>query len=293
MVKNLFNRISGIFWRSLVVGIGYMLVLLIAGRIAPVPGAALSEAHGGGSVLWTSFLSGILIGLTLGTVASQMIASRLRHFFIWSCVIFLNFISVILEGVFFAPGLVSGAVPSLIFQQLLASLVTATLISILFVPSGQIQISSTRLKRPWHAWVWRFVVSSLSYIVFYFIFGAVNYAMVTKPYYETHIGSLAVPAPQVVLMVESMRAPLIVLSMLPLVLTMRTTRRRLAIMCGIILFVVGGVVPLMLRVNMLPLFLLVASAWEIFFQNLLTGVVVAVLLGYNLPSCKESHEEII
>jgi hypothetical protein len=207
--------------------------------------------------------------------------------------IFLNFISVILEGVFFAPGLVSGAVPALIFQQLLASLVTATLISILFVPSGQIQISSTRLKRPWHAWIWRFIVSSLSYIVFYFVFGAVNFALVTKPYYETHICSLVIPTPQVILMVESIRAPLIVLSVLPLVLTMRTTRRRLAIMCGISLFVVGGLVPLLLRVNMLPLFLLVASAWEIFFQNFLTGVVVAVLLGYNLPSCKESHEEII
>ncbi len=292
-MKNLFNRISGIFWRSLVVGIGYMLVLLIAGRIAPVPGTALSEVHGGESVLWASFLSGILIGLTLGTVALQMIASRLRHFIIWSCVIFLNLISVILEGAFFAPDLVSGAIPSLIFQQLLASLVMATLISILFVQSGQIQISSTRLKRPWHAWIWRFIVSSLSYVVFYFIFGAVNFALVTKPYYETHVGSLVIPAPQVVLMVESIRAPLIILSMLPLVLTLRTTRWRLAIMCGIILFVVGGVVPLLLRVNMLPLFLLVASAWEIFFQNLLTGVVVAVLLGYNLPSYKESREEII
>jgi hypothetical protein len=283
-VKNQFNRISGIFWRSLIVGIGYTLVLLIAGRIAPVPGTALPEAHGGGSVLWTSFLPGILIGLTLGTVASQTAASRLRHFFIWSCVIFLNLVSVILEGAFFAPDLVSGAIPSLIFQQLLAALVTAVLVSILFAPSNKIQVSSTRLKRPWHAWVWRFVVSSLSYIVFYFIFGAVNYALVTKPYYETHVGSLAVPAPQVVLMVESIRAPLIVLSMLPLVLTLRTTKRRLAIMCGIILFVVGGVVPLMLRVNMLPLFLLVASAWEIFFQNFLTGVVVAVLLGYRSNS---------
>ena len=266
---------SGILWRSLIVGIGYALVLFIAGRIAPVPGTALPEAHSGESILLSSFLPGILIGLTLGTVASQMTASRLRHIFIWSCVIFLNLISFILEGAFFSSDLLSGAIPSLIFQQLLASLVTAALISILFIPSGKIQVSSTCLKRPWHAWFWRFVVSSLSYIVFYFIFGAINYALVTKPYYETHVGGLAVPAPQVVLMAESIRAPLIVLSVLPLVLTMQTTRRRLAIMCGIILFVVGGVVPLMMRVNSLPSFLLLASAWEIFFQNFLTGVVTA------------------
>ncbi len=82
-------------------------------------------------------------------------------------------------------------------------------------------------------------------------------------------------------MVESIRAPLIVLSVLPLVLTVRTTRRRLVVICGIILFVIGGVVPLLHQVNILPLFLLVASAWEIFFQNFLTGVVVAILLGYG------------
>jgi hypothetical protein len=81
-----------------------------------------------------------------------------------------------------------------------------------------------------------------------------------------------------------------VFSVLPLVLTIRTTRRRLAIMCGVILFVIGGVIPLLQQVNTLPLFLLVASAWEIFFQNFLTGVVVAILMGYgsNYP-IKNEH----
>lgn len=186
---------KGIFGRSLVVSIGYTLVLLIGGRITTISEAALSEASGGESVLWKSLLPGILIGLTLGMVASQLKASRLRHFFIWSCVVFLNFVSVILEGAFFAPGLVSKIIPSFIFQQLLAALVIAFLVSILFVPPDKIQVSSMRLKRPWYAWVWRFVGSSLSYLVFYFIFGAINYALVTKPYYETHISSLTTSAP--------------------------------------------------------------------------------------------------
>ena len=186
--------------------------------------------------------------------------------------------------------MVSVGLTALIFQDLFVAFVTAILILILFAPSGKVQVSSTHISRPWHAWVWRFVVSSLSFIIFYFIFGAVNYALVTKPYYETHIGGLTVPAPQVVLMAELMRAPLIVLSVLPLLVTIRTTRRRLAVICGIILFVVGGVVPLLQQVNTLPLFLLVASAWEIFFQNFPTGAVVAVLLGFrsNYP-LKNEH----
>jgi hypothetical protein len=274
--------ISGILWRSLIVGIGYTLALIIAERIIPILGATLPKAHGNiTNWLWIFFLSGILLGLTLGPIAIQITASRSRHFFIWSCAIFFNFVSVILEGAFFAPDLVSEGFIALIFQELFVALVTAILISILFTSPGKAQVSSFHPNRPWHAWAWRFVVSSLSYVVFYFIFGAINYALVTKPYYETHIGSLTTPAPHVVLMAESIRAPLIVLSVLPLVLTMRITRWRLSVISGTILFVVGGVVPLLLQVNMLPLFLLVASAWEIFFQNFLTGIVASILLGYG------------
>jgi hypothetical protein len=282
---------SGILWRSLVVGIGYTLALIIAERIIPMLGATLPKAHGNvTNWLWIFLLSGILIGLTLGWIASQMTASGKRHFLIWSCAIFFNFVSIILEGAFYGPDLVSMGLIPLIFQELFVALVTAILISILFAPPGKVQVSSFHPKRPWHAWVWRFAVSSLSYVVFYFIFGAVNYALVTKPYYETHVGSLTIPAPQTVLMAELIRAPLIVFSVLPLVLTIRTTRRRLAIMCGVILFVIGGVIPLLQQVNTLPLFLLVASAWEIFFQNFLTGVVVAILMGYgsNYP-IKNEH----
>jgi hypothetical protein len=285
------KQISEILLRSLIVGTSYTLALIIAERVISVLGLTLPKAHGNiTNWLWIFLLSGILIGLTLGSIASQMTAPRPRHFFIWSCVIFLNFVSLILEGAFFAPDLVSGGLVALIFQDLLAALVTGALVSILFVPSGKVQVDSSHLNRPWYAWLWRFVVCSLSYIVFYFIFGAINYALVTKPYYETHVGSLTTPAPQVVLMAELIRAPLIVLSVLPLILTMRTTRRRLAAICGIILFVIGGVVPLLQQANILPLFLLVASAWEIFFQNFLTGVVVAVLLGFvpNYP-IKNEH----
>jgi hypothetical protein len=117
----------------------------------------------------------------------------------------------------------------------------------------------------------------LGYLTFYYVFGALNYTLVTKPYYETHAGGVTVPQPQVVFLVELARAPLIVLSIVPLVLTMRTTKRRLAVTCGTILFMVGGLIPLLQAP--LPVFLRVASAWEIFLQNFPTGVIVALLLG--------------
>jgi len=45
-----------------------------------------------------------------------------------------------------------------------------------------------------------------------------------------------------------------------------------------VLFVIGGVAPL-LGASALPLFLRVASGWEIFLQNFSTGAVAALLLG--------------
>lgn len=82
-------------------------------------------------------------------------------------------------------------------------------------------------------------------------------------------------------MAELIRGPLIVLSVIPFLLTFRASKKRLAFFTGLILFAVGGIAPLLMQVHMLPLFLLATSAVEIFFQNYLTGVVAARLLGVS------------
>lgn len=48
--------------------------------------------------------------------------------------------------------------------------------------------------------------------------------------------------------------------------------------CDVVLFLMGGLVPLASDAT-LPLFLRVASGWEILLQNFSTGAVVALLLG--------------
>lgn len=46
-----------------------------------------------------------------------------------------------------------------------------------------------------------------------------------------------------------------------------------------LLFASGGNIPLLLQIGSLPIFLLAASAVEIFFQNFFTGVLAVMLLG--------------
>jgi hypothetical protein len=79
-------------------------------------------------------------------------------------------------------------------------------------------------------------------------------------------------------------APLIVLSVLPLLLGVRWSPPRRMIVVGLLLFVIGGIVPLLEQVNTLPIFLLVASGWEIFFKNMSTGLVAGWLLGNEKPN---------
>ncbi len=263
-----------ITWRILVVGAGYMLTSSIAALI-------LDRAFEFGRT-GISLLSGILIGVTLGPVAARVPASRWSQWVVWGSVLFLNTLSLAIEGSFFAPSLSPMASMPVVWTAyvMFQSAISAGLIAWLCGPSAGATTSNPPRHRTWYSWAWRFVLSSFSYLLFYFVFGALNYALVTKPYYAAHVSGLAVPAPQTVLMAEMVRAPLIVLSIVPLILLWRGRKLTLAVVCGIILFVIGGVVPLLLN-TALPDLLRFASAIEIFFQNFCTGLAAAGLLGFQ------------
>jgi hypothetical protein len=273
----MFFRLS---WCSLLVGFAYMAGLILAGIIAAMFGVRLSAESSKASSLILLFIASGLLGVFLGPLASRLTLSRGQHVLLWGSLILFNLGSVTIEGAYFAPDLVSIPIPILIMQQLLATVAAAFVITQLFASTGlSMSWRSALQKRHWYSWIWRFLVSALSYLLFYLIVGGLNYQLVTKPYYESHAGGLTVPAVQVVFVVESIRSVLIVSSLFLFLLSMRGTRRQLIISTGWLLFAIGGVVPLILQIGMLPLFLLAASAVEIFFQNFLTGVVTALLMG--------------
>ncbi len=268
-------------WRSLLVALGYVIGLILAGVISGLMGAQMASSTGDQSAFLWLFFASILLGVILGPLAARLTLTRAQHFILWGSLIFFNLGSVAIEGAFFVPELVSLPLPVLFVQQLLAAAGAAFVIVWVFAAKGKPASSwaDALRTRPWHSWLWRFLLSSLSYLVFYLIFGALNYSMVTGPYYETHAGGLTVPAPDLVLAAELVRAPLIVLSILVFLLSVRGTKRELMLKAGWLLFAIGGIVPLVLQISSLPLLLLAASAVEIFLQNFLTGVSAAWLLG--------------
>ena len=258
------------FLKSLLVGAAYALTIALTKLI-------LSQSLDAGSLLW-SFAGGAVIGFTLGLLATSMPAAWTRHLLVWGSVVFFNIASVTIEGRFFAPDLVQGSMVVLLLQQLVVALAATLVIVKLFAPIAE-SAPTNSIQRSWFSWLWRFIVSAFAYIFFYYFFGAINYLLVTGPYYETHAGGLVVPAQDVLLKAELIRAPMIILSILPFLLAFPAGKKRAAFLAGMILFVVGGVAPLLMQVGALPLILLAASAVEIFCQNYLTGVVAARLLG--------------
>ena len=277
------KTIISIVLKSVLVGVGYLVALMLSGLLLRLAGMNMPQATNIPAQMIWLFAGGVIVGLFLGPIAAMTNISRMKHWLVWASVIFFNNASVAIEGRFFAPDLVEGRLAALLIQQFLVSLATSWLLTKLFAPVESVAPIGFK-SRSWFSWLWRFILSAFSYVVFYFVFGALNFALVTKPYYATHVGGLTVPAPLVVLMVELIRAPLIVLSVLPFLLTTQFPKKQTAIYTGLILFSIGGLFPLTARIGVLPFLLLAASAVEIFFQNYPTGVVTARLLG------RETHK---
>lgn len=270
-----------IMWKSIVVGLAYVIATLVVTGFISMLGVKFPKTNESTEYLIIIiFLTGILIGLTLGLISKLIKTSRKNHIFSIACIIFFNMVSVIIEGEFFAPGLLSKEVViGLVFEELFVAVIIGIVISKLFLSSKAIKINNLYSRVPWGKLSLRFILSSISYLVFYYIFGTINYSLITKIYYSTHNFGLNIPAPKTVFLVELIRSPLIIISILPLIITLDVSKKLRAILSGTVLFIIGGIIPLLQQLNSLPLFLLMASSVEIFFQNFLTGIVAALLIG--------------
>jgi len=218
----------------------------------------------------------VVLGLCLVAVADRVTANRSLQFGVWFTLVFLNLAAVAVEGTLFAP---AAAPPSALGANLvrlaIAAAAVAAIVAALFGRDG-VRPAWTNASRPVAGWIWRLLGAAGIYVVLYLVIGGLNYSLVTRPYYEAHAGSLTVPPALTVFLYEPVRGLLIALSVLPLTLVLRLRTALIGVVAGVLLFVAGGLLPLMPQTT-LPLYLRVASLWEIFGQNFLTGVAAAYL----------------
>lgn len=222
-------------------------------------------------------VSGLVVAVVVVPIAARVAAPGWQRFEVWFFLFFLNLASVAIEGSMFAP---AAAPPSVLGLNLIRlAVVSATVAAIAAGLVGHPSSPASRTGEPrrrWYEWAWRVIAATMIYLVVYFVVGGLNYTFVTHPYYESHVGSLTVPSAQVVLAYEPIRGVLVALSVLPLVLALRMRGAQLAAVVGGMLFIIGGLVVLLPQTS-LPLYLRAASLWEVFAQNVITGIACAYL----------------
>lgn len=218
----------------------------------------------------------VVVGATLVWLTTHVGGTSLRRTATLGLLLFASVAAVMIEGTAYAPSLSPlDRLPSGLALQLGVSLLTAW---VAVISGSRRAASRVPPRRRAIAAAASLLAAALVYVATYFVTGAVNFALVTGPYYAAHAGGLTTPPPPIVLAVAVGEGLLLTVGSIPFAAAVTGSPRGRAITCGIALWVLGGVVPL-LQAASLPDVLRAASAVEIFFQKVPLGIAVVWLFG--------------
>jgi hypothetical protein len=278
----------GVLWRSLVTGLGYTLFTTIGGMVAQALGLPLPEVAGGMDpmqALLGTFLAGLVVGLTLGPLATRLPLPTLQRAVLLFGVIFmLNSLISVMEALFFTTIPVGEHLYSLMASAV-GHAGLGVLLALLFrAPSADQGLASALRaflgRRRWAAWAWRFGLAGLLYLPAYFLFGMLIYPLVRAYYEDPSLGlRLAVPGFEVIFPLEILRGLLIVLTVFPLVAVLRRSRLCTAFWLAVTIAVLGAVTP-MLQASFFPLTMRLVHGLEIMADSILHALAIAWLLGW-------------
>ena len=264
-------------------GAVFVVRSLAIGLIFGVARTVVALRSDGGSdptmILATETAAGVIVGSCLAFIARDLTGGVASRALVLGGVLFGNLLAVMIEGAAFQPvaqGPSAFAV-GVLLQLLVASLVGLATAVLVRTPDGSEARETVRARRA-AAWLVRWVGCVLVYVVLYFVVGAINFTLVTGPYYRSGVAGLVVPAPEVVLIVAITEGALFPIALLPLLSAIRGTRRRRAVVAGLSLVLLGGVAPLIVAPS-LPFVIRISSAVEIALQKFPAGVAAAALLG--------------
>jgi hypothetical protein len=121
------------------------------------------------------------------------------------------------------------------------------------------------------------LLGALSYVLYYLIFGAITFQFFTKKYYPQAAEQAAALGGWFWLY-QFARGLLMVLAAVPVIYTLRLSRRKTAVVVGLLVWVVGGLAPLLIpNAEMVPLQRF-EHIVEIFTQNFSLGFTATLLL---------------
>lgn len=262
---------------------GFVGRSLLVGLVFGAARSVLAVRGDGGSGPIANFATesaaGFIVGLCLSFIAQDLAGGVASRALVLGCVLFGNLLAVMIEGAAFQPvAQGTSTFASGVLIQLIVAGVVGLATARLVRTAGRIDAREAPLARSAVAWLARWVGCVLVYVVLYFVVGAINFTLVTGPYYRSGVAGLVVPAPGVVLIVAIIEGALFPIALLPVLYAIRGTRRRRALVAGVSLVLLGGVAPLIVAPS-LPLVIRISSAVEIALQKFPAGIAAAAFLG--------------
>jgi hypothetical protein len=234
-------------------------------------------ALGAGHFAWW-WLSGILLGAAFVPVALFGPRSAIGQFAVIAPVLLVvTVLCLWSEGLIFVPGFSQQAV-----RVLLGSVVMYLILAaVLAVLARALKLShSVEIPNPHRSLVGAAIMvllSGLAYVLYYLIFGAITYQFFTKGYFpeaEQAVGRLGLWF----WVIQLARGVLMTLAVVPIIHTLRMKRSHAAVVVGLIIWITGGLAPLVVPNPIMGATQRFIHTIEIFTQNFSLGVTAVLLL---------------
>lgn len=239
----------------------------------PVTIAALGAGH----FAWW-WLSGILLAAAFVPVALFGPQKALGQFAVIApALLIVTVLCLWSEALIFLPDLSTHPFRDLAASVVLYLLLAAVLAALfqLFKLSHPIQIGI--LRRSVAGAAGMVLLSGFAYVLYYLVFGTITYQYFTKGYFpgvERLVGRLGLWF----WVIQLARGVLMTLAVLPAIYTLRMKRWQAAIVAGLIIWIAGGVAPLVVPSEIMGPRQRFIHVIEIFTQNFSLGVTAALLL---------------
>ena len=167
-------------------------------------------------------------------------------------------------------------------RNLIGSLTTYLLLAtVLAVLAKILKLAKPREYKPAHRGVagtiLMIAVCAMAYIVYYLVFGAITYQFFTKGYYP-EAAAIAQSLGLWFWALQLARGALMTLAVLPAIYTLRMERWQAAITIGMLIWVAGGLAPLLAANPFMGTTQRIIHIVEILLQNGSLGITAALLL---------------
>ena len=241
--------------------------------------AFMLPALGAGHAPWW-WLSGVLVSAAFLPAALYGPRTALGQFCVIFPVLFLvSVITIWSEALIFlrSPIIRQHAMSNIIYDTI-GHLIAAIVLVVLWKLLKLTRESGTpTLRPPLMKAIGLIVVCAFVYVACYLVFGGITYQLFTKKYYPD-VASIVGPLGFWFWVIQFSRGLLITLAVVPAIYTLRLPRWQAAICVGLLLWIAGGLAPLIVPNVLISAPERFIHVIEILTQNFTLGVVAGLLL---------------